>query len=437
MEPLSRQHTDGFPNSRNWLRRKPLIFLLIAAFLAFSMCFFVERVWAPPEGTRLSDLYSRWYGSRELLLHGRDPYGAAVTREVQVWAYGHPVDAAHPEGTRDEDRFAYPLYVAFLLAPTVGLPFSKVQSIFRLLLPPLALGTILLWVSMLRWRCRRSVLGAVILLSLGCFPVLESIYLQQPGLFAAAFLAGTGATLAAGWLGLAGVLLALATIKPQLTALIALWLLFWAVCDWRSRKRLIWGFALTMLLLAGGAEVLLPGWISEFAAGVVSYKNYTGSTSILTLLLSKYGGIAAQAALLLALALVAWRLRGEGAGRYVFNFLFCAVLAVTLVVIPTLYPTGQIMLLPAVFFLQQNVGHFWSLGRTARLGYVAVWCLIGWQWVGSAFLLLAAVAVPISRLRRWWLLPLDATFLVPLGILTLLVIWTPKMLASSQAESTG
>ncbi|MGD1006096.1 MAG: hypothetical protein ABR980_02565, partial [Ignavibacteriaceae bacterium] len=31
-----------------------------------------------------SDLYPRWLGSREALLHHRDPYGADVTREIQT-----------------------------------------------------------------------------------------------------------------------------------------------------------------------------------------------------------------------------------------------------------------------------------------------------------------------------------------------------------------
>jgi hypothetical protein len=45
----------------------------------------------------LTDLYPRWYGAREVLLHHRDPYSAEVTEEIQL-AY---------EGR--EQRFNYPL----------------------------------------------------------------------------------------------------------------------------------------------------------------------------------------------------------------------------------------------------------------------------------------------------------------------------------------
>ena len=414
-----------------------LVGLLGATLLAAGMYFFVERVWAPPEGTHLSDLYSRWYGSRELLLHGRDPYGAAVTREVQIWAYGHPVDAEHPEGTRDQDRFAYPAYVAFILAPTVRLPFAEVQNIFRGLLPLLAVVTIFFWIFMLRWWCGLPVLGIAVLLSFGSFPMLESIYLQQPVLLSALFLAGAGAALSAEWLGVAGILLALATIKPQLVAPLSLWLAAWAGCDWKARGKLVWGFVLTMIALAGGAEILLPGWIGRFLAGAASYQSYTGGASILTLLFTKFGGAGLQAMLLVALGLVAWQLRHEHAGSLRFHFVFCAVLVTTLVVIPTIYPTGQVMLLPAIYFLQQNFAHFWGLGRAARLAYVAACSLIGWQWVGSLAFLVAHWLVPISTIRRWWLIPLDTSFLVPLALLVLFAIWAPSMLVRNETESVG
>ena len=39
----------------------------------------------------------------------------------------------------------------------------------------------------------------------------------------------------------AGVFLACATIKPQLTLLPVLWLLLWTMGEWKKRQRLVWG----------------------------------------------------------------------------------------------------------------------------------------------------------------------------------------------------
>jgi hypothetical protein len=386
------------------------------------MWFFVARVWAPPLQSHFSDLYPRWYGSRALLVDHRDPYSAAVTSEIQTLAYGR---AAHPGESRDEERFAYPLYIALLLAPTVGLPFARVESVFLFLLPVLAVLSVLLWVAMLGWRCPKATLGALVLLSLGNFPMLESIYLEQPGLLAAALLAGAGAALASGRMGLAGALLALATIKPQLSVPLAIWLLLWACWEWRSRARLVLSFALTMLVLAGVSELLLPGWVTEFLAGLAAYQHYTGNFSILTLLFSNLGTAFAGIGLAGALALVASQMRLESAGSDRFNYGFVMVLTVTVVAMPTLYPTGQVVLLPAIFLLLQHRQPVWAAGRARRLGLVAVFSLIAWPWVGSLAYLLASLAVPLSSLRRLWIVPVASILLIPLALLIMLASLAP------------
>src|SRR5205085_5192608 len=108
--------------------------------MSASMWFYFQRVLIAfqtadaaarnrPRGN-LSDLYPRWLGARELILHGRDPYGADVTREIQEGYYGRQLDATRPNDPKDQQGFAYPVYVVFLLAPTVWLPFSAVQAGF-------------------------------------------------------------------------------------------------------------------------------------------------------------------------------------------------------------------------------------------------------------------------------------------------------------------
>jgi hypothetical protein len=55
-----------------------------------------------------SDLYPRWLGTRELLLHGRDPYSADVTRQIQIGYYGRQLDPKKPADPIDQVAFAYP-----------------------------------------------------------------------------------------------------------------------------------------------------------------------------------------------------------------------------------------------------------------------------------------------------------------------------------------
>ena len=126
------------------MRRNSKFRLAFALLLAGSMWFYVQHVLIPhqqseaalygiPRGN-LSDLYPRWLGARELLLHHRNPYSAEVTREIQAGYYGRPLDPALPHDPKDEQRFAYPAYVVFLLAPTITLPFAVAQKAFLWLL---------------------------------------------------------------------------------------------------------------------------------------------------------------------------------------------------------------------------------------------------------------------------------------------------------------
>src|SRR3954470_19803305 len=123
---------------------KTLFLLAGSALLAASVWIWVQDITIPrqeaearehgiPRGN-LSDLYPRWLGARELLLRGRDPYREDITREIQTGYYGRPIDPTRPNDPKDQQAFAYPLYVVWLLAPTIGLPFPLVQMAFLWLL---------------------------------------------------------------------------------------------------------------------------------------------------------------------------------------------------------------------------------------------------------------------------------------------------------------
>lgn len=136
--------------------------VLVAAVCAAGMMLYLQRVVIPrqvadaavhgrPRGN-LSDMFPRWLGARELLLRGRDPYSAEVTREIQAGYYGHPLNPSRPDDPKDEQRFAYPVYVVFVLAPTVGLPFEIVQRGFFWIFLLITIASVPLWLRILKWR---------------------------------------------------------------------------------------------------------------------------------------------------------------------------------------------------------------------------------------------------------------------------------------------
>ena len=275
----------------------------IALLCAGSMWYYVQRVLVPyekadsaahqrPRGN-LSDLYPRWLGSRELLLHHRNPYGSDITTEIQKGYYGRELDPARPDDPKDRQGFAYPLYVVFLLAPLIGFPFHGVQIFFHWLLVGLTAASVWLWLRVLRWELPLMAVAACVALTLGSFPAVQGIKLQQLSLLVAALLAGSVACVASGSLFLGGVLLALATIKPQLAWPLVAWLLLWAASDWRARRKFVFGFGLMMALLLAGAEIILPGWWRMFAGAIGQYHQYTQNQSVIEVMLNEILGSAA------------------------------------------------------------------------------------------------------------------------------------------------
>ena len=118
--------------------------------------------------------------------------------------------------------------------------------------------------------------AVAIILFLVSYPVLEGLYAQQAGVLVGIALAHlTAAMLARGRLCLAGMLLAFASVKPQLVWLLALWLMLWAVSDWKRRKVLALSFVLTLSILFLASQLLLPGWFVGWWRSLVGYSHYT------------------------------------------------------------------------------------------------------------------------------------------------------------------
>jgi len=416
-------------------RGKHVVFFLVAALAAASMWFYVigilrahqvadAQVRQIPRGN-LSDLYPRWWGARELLLHGRNPYSHEVALEIQEGYYGRRLDADRPNDPKDQQGFAYPVYVVFLLAPLVRLPFPQVLTAFYWFLAFLTAASVLLWLRVLRWRLSMDGVAICLLLMLGSFPAVQGIKLQQLSLLVAGLVAGSVACVASGFLFSGGALLALATIKPQVAWLLVGWLLLWAMTDWRARRRLVWGFAVAMMVLLGGAEIILPGWWRMFAAGLQQYHAYTQNQSVMEVILSQLLGSAARGAVGRAggqiLAVVAgvacapalWKLRRERAETAGFSEATALVLALTVLVVPMYAPYNQVLLLPAILLLARERRAMSLQSRGLRMGYFLGAFALAWQWIASAGLTAIYFLESRSRALDGWSWPFFATFAVP------------------------
>jgi hypothetical protein len=395
------------------------------------MWFYVQHILIPhqqaeailrgtPRGN-LSDLYPRWLGARELLLHGRDPYSPEITREIQIGYYGRALDPASPSDPKDQQGFAYPAYVVFLLAPTVGLPFPIVQTGFRWFLVALTAAALLLWLRTLRWRPSFTMMAILIVLTLGSFQVLQGIKLQQLSLLVGGLIAGCALLLAEGYFVLAGILLALATIKPQLLLPLVAWLLCWAFSDWRRRQNLMWGFLVTIGVLFASAEYVLPGWIGRFRGAVAAYRQYNdGAGSVLDVLLTPEWGKVLTMLIVVAFAVTAWKFRRASNDSSTFHLMFGLVLAITVVIVPKAAPYNQILLLPAILPLARRWQLLWYKNRILRTLVMVCGLLIFWPWLAATALTLASLGLPPDTVQKAWASPVWTSLAIPLAVAVLL-----------------
>jgi glycosyl transferase family 87 len=410
------------------LRYSSQLGLALALLAAVSMWCYADFILIPhqqrqsaalqiPRGN-LSDLYPRWLGARELLLHRRDPYSFEVTREIQHGYYGRELNQARANDPKDQQGFAYPVYVVFLLAPTVTMPFEFVQIAFRWFLILLTAGAIPLWVRAIRSRTPFLTMLMWMIFALGSFAALQGIKLQQLTLLVCSLIAGAMAALSAGYLVPAGILLALSTIKPQLVGILAGWLLLWTLADWRSRKKFAISFFATLVALMVGGEWLLPGWISKFRAAAKAYIQYTGGgKSVLDVALGPTLGTFVAVLILVMVAIFCWRQRAAPQPDPAFAWSLALVLAATLAVIPTYAPYNQLLLVPALMLIARDAAAFWKGRRIERwLLFITAFSLL-WPWLTAATLCALLPLLSRERLEKLWVLPLASSLWIPVTVL--------------------
>jgi len=417
-------------------RMKSWLILAISALCCASMWLYTSLVlverqereatrYGTPRGN-LSDLYPVWLGSRELLLNQKNPYGQEVTREIQAGYYGRSLDPLHKQDPTNQQAFAYPVYVAFLLAPTIQLPFPEVQALFRWLLALLTLVSVFLWLRFLGWRPHGTTKAIFVLLLLGTFATVQGVRLEQLSLLVAALIAAAMALLSTGHLVPSGVLLALAMIKPQLALPLAAWLLLWSLGDWRARVRFDVSFLVSTAALVLGGEYILPGWIAKFREASSAYLHYAAGGSLLEELLARRVGIALAYLIAIALAFVCWPRRHLSAEDPRFRAIACLILAMGVIILPMFPPHYQLLLLPGALLLVRDWGELWVRGMVARLLLLLAAIVLFWQWVSAAALVAASwLGINVERV---WHLPLWTPVLLPIPVAACLVLETRRVI---------
>jgi hypothetical protein len=332
-----------------------------------------------------ADFYPIWLTSRQGLLHHRDPYSPEMTRQIQIGLFGRALDAGNPAAAQDYRAFAYPAFADLLFWPLAFLPFSVVRIGLAVILPVATALSIVLWLRTFRPRASRVMLVSLTLLTLSSYVVLEGLFAEQVGLLVGFLLAASLAALVDGRLFLSGSLLALTLIKPQMTALLAAYLLLWGFCQWRVRRRFVGGFLIVTALLGVSSLLVWPHWIPEWLHVVFGYRRYSMPPLVCYLLGNQMGsrlGPLLIAALLVTALALAWRMRHASPTSTEFALTISLLLAVTAItLLPGHAVYDHVVLLPGIILIALSWRDFAGSSRVFRVVLGVTALALFWPWI--------------------------------------------------------
>ena len=204
-----------------------------------------------------NDFLTQWVSTRTFLTAGISPYSDETSLQIQLDAYGRPALPGEYEL-----RETLPLY-----SIAVFLPFALIKDYFwarAAWMTVLEIGIVLLSIVSIKlvdWRPGPIILGIFIFFSLLWYHAFRPIINGNVVILVALFLAGGLLALKNGQDELAGVLIALSTIKPQVVILAFIFLLIWSI---QVRRWRLTGWMLSSLvLLIAIAALLLPDWLLQ------------------------------------------------------------------------------------------------------------------------------------------------------------------------------
>lgn len=384
-----------------------------------------------------NDLYPIWLTTGELLAHRINPYTPAMEHRIETGLYARPLDRSNSNDASVNYRgFSYPLYTDVLAIPLSLVSFRTVQIVLMAVFPILIILSVRWWaVAMGASFSRLELIGAT-LLTLFTVQVLEGFWALQPTILVGVLLAFAVAALRRSHLVTAGIAIALCSIKPQLIALLALWLLLWGCSDWIHRRRLVLALALSGIVLVVLAEIWLPRWWMGWWHQLPNYRLYD-SPALAELIFGKFVGHLLGLGILGLSAIASFRWRSVATDSAQFSLLLAFLLAASVVFISSMNAVyDQFLLLPAALQVWTNRQTIHQ-NRTPRFATLLSAIAFLWQWIAAPVVAIIHGIAPAFICSRIVILPLITAASFPLLLLTVLCILMLLHLRESKSETNA
>lgn len=360
--------------------RRLILLLLVGLFLVGNVV--VTHAVFTSRYPGANDFASRWGGAWAFWRDGVSPYSDEATRQIQLLIYGRPI---RPEEEQEFDPgpFAYPFYTVFLVGPLVWMPYAWAEAIWLVILEVCLFVGLLLALHVYDWRPPRWLLACTAVWAFLFYPDVRALLLGQFAVFVFAMVALTLWALKGRRDVLAGLFLALSTVKPQMVFLFVPFLLWWAARE--RRYRFVGSFVGGMALLLAASWLAEPAWVAGFLRQVARYPSYTAIGSPIWILthwvfptLGMWGEVLLSGLAVAALAWAGWWAFQRDVGQ-AFEWAVGLCLIVTnLVAVRTATTNYVLLLFPlAMAFraLQRGRGGTWLVLFVEAVLLVGLWAL--------------------------------------------------------------
>jgi hypothetical protein len=319
------------------------------------------------------DLQPLWRAGRWIAAGRGSPYSDELTDLLQLESYGRPAAVGE-----DPRAFVYPPYALLVVLPVIVLPLPWAQAAwFTVLLLGIVVG-IVGAMRLAGWRLPAWQMLLTVLWGSLLYPIAWAFALGQVSILVFALLVAALLAIRSGREGWAGVLLALTTIKPQMSFLLVPALLLWALA--KRRFWLLGSFGGAMAVLLLGSSIVVPGWPAQVVragAGYFEAQPFPPPVALLGEGVGSAGWMVTGLLLVLLLAGLAWAWWRERHAPVLPPWATGLTLVVTALVAPRTSIVNQASLFIPLCLL------FAEMARRGRC----------WQWVAFALGVLLLVGL--------------------------------------------
>lgn len=236
-----------------------------------------------------NDFLVHWMGTKMLIKEGVSPYSEETASAIQRFAYGHEArDGEH------ELRVAYPLYSIIIFSPFALISnYTLARAVWMTILEAGLLFLSYLSMKITDWFPNKKIMIPFLLFSIFWYHGLRPLINGNVVILIAVAIVGVLISIKNREDELAGVLLALTTIKPQVALVFSIFIIFWAIR--MKRFKIVGWFIAVLFLLSLSATLLIPDWFLQNLREVIRYPGYnppgTPSSALVALMPDIWGRV--------------------------------------------------------------------------------------------------------------------------------------------------